>query len=90
LRELINQRRDKRHCDTPRSAKAMPNNPPEKPRLPDNFAAFDIDPRRSGRRKPTWRLRPTHAPSEGATADAARFITKANLYEGLGRKPVKE
>jgi hypothetical protein len=31
-----------------------------------------------------------HEAGEGEAADASRFVTKAKLYEGLGRKPVEE
>jgi hypothetical protein len=68
------------------SAKAMSDKPP-KPRLPDNFAAFD--PFSHGRRKPRWSLRPMHEPSEGATVDAARFVNAVEVMRGLGRKPTE-
>jgi hypothetical protein len=61
---------------------------PPKTRPPDNFAAFD--PLSHGCRRVRWALRPAHEPSEGATADASRFVTEAKLMQGLGRKPVKE
>jgi hypothetical protein len=57
----------------------MPDDRPRKPRLTDNFAAFDTDPRRSGRRKSRWSLRPMHEPSEGATADAG-FVAFSKSY----------
>jgi hypothetical protein len=82
---------DKRHDDTTATKigvpKAMPDQRPVKPRLPDNFASFDIDPRGSGRRKPRRSLRPMHEPSEGAPAEAARFVKEADVLRGLGRKP---
>jgi hypothetical protein len=68
----------------------MPEQPPGKPRLPDNFAAFDIDPRRPGRRKARWSLRPTDEGHGSQAPDAARFVKEAELLQGLGRKPVKE
>jgi hypothetical protein len=68
----------------------MPDQLPGKPRLTDNFAAFDIDPRRSCRRKTRWSLRPTDEGHGSQTADAARLVREADLCAGLGRKPVKE
>jgi hypothetical protein len=64
----------------------MPDKLPVKPRLPDNFASFDTDQRRSGRRKATWPLRPTALPSEAAKADAARFVNAVQVMQGLGRR----
>jgi hypothetical protein len=68
----------------------VPDEPPRKPRLTDNFAAFDTDPRRSGRRKVRWSLRPMHEPCEREAVDAARFVKARELCAGLGRKPGKE
>jgi hypothetical protein len=65
----------------------MPDQPPRKPRLPDNFAAFDTDPRRSARRKPRWSINPLRDGAR-ASAEAARFSSlEAELLAGLGRKP---
>jgi hypothetical protein len=75
---------------TKRRTQPMPDDHPRKPRLTDNFAGFDTDPRRSGRRKSRWSLRPVHEPSEGEAVDAVRFVKAPELYAGLGRKPVKE
>ena len=64
----------------------MPDRPP-KTRLPDNFASFDIDPRRpSGRRKPRWAINPLRAEAN-ASAEAARFSSlEEQLCAGLGRR----
>jgi hypothetical protein len=69
------------------SAKAMP--PPKKTRLPDNFAAFDTDPRRSGRRRSRWAINPLRDGAR-ASAESARFSNlEAELMQGLGRKPTE-
>jgi hypothetical protein len=64
----------------------MPEQPPRLPRL--GFAGFEDSSSARGhsRRKPRWALRPTREPSEGATADAGRFINEAELLQGLGRR----
>jgi hypothetical protein len=64
----------------------MPDQPPRLPRL--GFAGFEDSSAARGhsRRRSTW-LRPlSPSPAEAARADAARLITKAKLYEGLGRR----
>jgi hypothetical protein len=61
-------------------------------RLPSlGFAGFEDSSAAAGRRRrrSTWLLRPPHAPSDGATADAARFVTEVELLQGLGRKPTE-
>ena len=64
----------------------MPDDRPRKQRLPDNFAAFDTDPRRSGRRNPRWPINPLRAEAS-ASAEAARFANiEAELMRGIGRK----
>jgi hypothetical protein len=68
----------------------MPNQPPEKPRLPESFAAFDADPHRSGRRKSRWAINPLRDGAR-ASVESARFSSlEAEMMRGLGRKPVKE
>ena len=64
----------------------MPDQPRKPPKIapPDNFASFD--PLSRGRRKPQWSLHPTREQTGNATADAGRFITEAELMQGLGRR----
>lgn len=62
----------------------------DKPRKlpPLGFAGFEDSSAAGGRRrKATWPLRPMHEPSEGATADASRFLTKPKPYASPRRKP---
>jgi hypothetical protein len=55
-------------------------------RLTDNFASFDADPRRSGRRKARWAINPLRDGAR-ASAEAARFSSlEAELMQGLGRR----
>jgi hypothetical protein len=65
----------------------MSDKPPKLPRL--GFAGFEDSRAAAGRsrRKATWSLRPMREPSECATADAGRFVSAAEVMQGLGRKP---
>jgi hypothetical protein len=65
----------------------MRDQPPRLPRL--GFAGFEDSSSARGhsRRAARWPLRPMQAPSAGATADAARFVSAAAIMQGIGRKP---
>jgi hypothetical protein len=64
--------------------------PGENRKLPEiGWAGFEASSAAGGdrRRMATWSLGRSDDAGERATADAARFVTKAKLYEGLGRRP---
>jgi hypothetical protein len=58
---------------------------PGKPWLPDNFAAFDIDPRRSGRRKVRWSINPLRAEASASVEAAGLSSLAAEITRGIGR-----
>jgi hypothetical protein len=64
----------------------MPEELPRKPRLTDDFAAFDIDPRRSSRRKPGWSINPLRAEARASAEAAGLSSLAAAITRGLGRK----
>jgi hypothetical protein len=65
----------------------MPDELPRKPRLPDSFAAFDIDPRRpSGRRKSRWSINPRRAEARASAEAAGLSRPRAAITRGIGRK----
>jgi hypothetical protein len=55
---------------------------------PSSFGGFEDSRAAAGRRrrKTRWSLRPAGEGQDSQAPDAGRFITKAKLYEGLGRR----
>jgi hypothetical protein len=68
----------------------MPEQLPEKPRLPESFAAFDIDPRRSGRRSCRWSLNPGRAEARASAEAAGLSSLAAAITRGIGKRPTEE